>query len=421
MSAAGHRDGMSAVLTLTLDPSGEVLAGDHIDIRISGAAPGAEVTVIGVSRFWDDKKMLRSEAVFRADAAGCVDLSRDAPVRGSYAGVHPAGLFWSMTGAGACDADTPPHRVVRIEVVAGSARATAVLKLPGTGRDVVKRPAPFPGAFLAALPGVKRRPTIIGLSGSDGGDGAGHYHAAKLASRGYAVLGFPYYSPLTLETPIAGLPTAFQEIPVDRLQAAYEWLCEQSEVDPDHVGIWGGSKGAEFALIAATKFSWIKSVVAVAPTDVVWEGWDEGATVHVETSSFSWQGAPLPYTPTVDTGSIFENLVRGRAAHPREAELARIPIESYRQPLMLIAGEDDEIWPAADMARAIAKHRAEAELLTEMLIYPEAGHQLADDGYSSAEWSCKTGGTLQAQGVARRDAFVKALRFLEETLGAVER
>ena len=84
---------------------------------------------------------------------------------------------------------------------------------------------------------------------------------------------------------------------------------------------------------------------------------------------------------------------------------------------MLIAGEDDAIWPAADMLRAIAKRRIESRLPTETLIYPEAGHQLADDGYSSAEWSCKTGGTLQAQGVARRDAFVKSLSFLEATLG----
>ena len=296
--------GMNVPLTLTFDPSGEVLAGDHIDIRISGAAPGSEVTVTGIRRFWDDKKELRSQVVFKSDAGGCVDLARDAPLSGSYADVHPAGIFWSMTATGAVDADTPPMGTVRIEAVVGSTRATAEVTLLGTGRTVIKRPAPFPGAFLAALPGVKRRPTIIGLGGSDGGDGAGHYLAAKLASRGYVVLGFPYYSPPTLETPIAGLPTAFQEIPVDRLQAAYEWLSEQPEVAPDRVGIWGGSKGAEFGLIAATKFSWIKSVVAVAPTDVVWEGWDEGATVHVETSSFSWQGGHYPtHRPSMPVAS----------------------------------------------------------------------------------------------------------------------
>ncbi len=416
---------MGVPLTLTLDPSGEVLAGDHIDIRVSGAAPGSEVMVIGIRRFWDDKKQLRAEAVFRADADGCVDLSRDAPLSGSYAGVHPAGIFWSMTAAGAIDAETPQMGTVRIEAVAGVARAQADVKLLWERADLLRQEAPFPGAFLSTLPGAMRRPTIIGLGGSEGGDGAAGWYASKIGSRGYAVLGFPYYSPPSLQTQIPGLPTAFQEIPVDRLQAAYEWLCERPEVDPDRIGIWGGSKGAEFALIAATKFPWIKCVIASAPTDVVWEGWDEGAAVHVEKSSFSWQGTPLPYTPRADpshlsdfNASVFYSHTRGRELHPQEAEIARIPIERYRHPLMLVAGGDDRLILALDMARNIARRRAEAGLPTETLIYPEAGHQLGDDGYSSAEWSCKTGGTLQAQGVARRDAFVQALRFLEATLGA---
>lgn len=416
---------MGAPLTLTLDPSGEVLSGDHIDIRVSGAAPRSEVMVIGIRRFWDDKKELRSKAIFRADAEGCVDVSRDAPVSGSYAGVHPAGIFWSMTAAGAIDAETPVKDTVRIEAAAGSSRATADVKLLWERPDLIRREAPFPGAFLRALPGVRRRPTIIGLGGSEGGADGGGWYASKLGSRGYAVLAFPYYSPPSLQTQIPGLPTAFQEIPVDRLQAAYEWLCEQPEVDPDRVGLWGGSKGAEFALIAATKFPWIKCVVANAPTDVVWEGWDEAAAAHVPKACFSWNGTPLPYTPRADAShlsdfnaSVFYSHARGRELNPQEAEIARIPIERYPHPLMLVAGGDDRLILALDMARNVARRRAEAGLSTETLFYPEGGHQLGDDGYSSAEWSMRGGGTLQAQGVARREAFVKALSFLETTLGA---
>ena len=409
---------MSVPLALTLDPSGEVLSGDHIDIRISGAAPGSEVAVTGIRRFWDDKKELRSEAIFRADAEGVVDLSRDAPVTGSYAGVHPAGIFWSMTAAGAIDAETPVKDTVRIEAAAGSTSATAEVKLMWGRTDLVRRDAPFPGAFLSALPDARQRPAIICLLwGNEGAD----WYPGKLASRGYSVLALPYYSPPGVETPVLGLPTAFSQIPIDRLQAVHEWLRQQPEIDPDRMGLWGAAKGAEFALIAATKFPWIKGVVAVSPTDVVWEGWGVPAADYESTSCFSWQGVSLPYTPRVDAGSTFENHVRGRAAHPREAELARIPVEQYRQPLLLVGGEANVLWPVADMARAIAKRRAEAGLPTVTLIYPDAGTNIEDDGYSSAEWSMRGGGTLQGQGVARRDAFVKALSFLADTLGPVER
>src|SRR6266851_5729279 len=42
-----------------------------------------------------------STADFIANAAGVVDLQRDAPVSGSYAGVEPMGLLWSMVPASA--------------------------------------------------------------------------------------------------------------------------------------------------------------------------------------------------------------------------------------------------------------------------------------------------------------------------------
>lgn len=37
-----------------------------------------------------------SRNVFRADATGTVDISRGAPVSGSYTSPDPAGLIWSM-------------------------------------------------------------------------------------------------------------------------------------------------------------------------------------------------------------------------------------------------------------------------------------------------------------------------------------
>ena len=69
------------------------LVDQTLEIRLRGAAAGEPVVVRLCSRF--NVAVLLSEATFRADDQGVVDLCRDAPVAGSYAGVDAMGLFWS--------------------------------------------------------------------------------------------------------------------------------------------------------------------------------------------------------------------------------------------------------------------------------------------------------------------------------------
>src|SRR5690606_20471478 len=69
-------------------------------IALRGLQPGQRVTlqsrtVRGPQVEWT------SGATFLADADGCVDLTRDAPVEGSYSGVSAMGLVWSQTKADA--------------------------------------------------------------------------------------------------------------------------------------------------------------------------------------------------------------------------------------------------------------------------------------------------------------------------------
>ena len=61
---------------------------------------------------------------------------------------------------------------------------------------------------------------------------------------------------------------------------------------------------------------------------------------------------------------------------------ARIPVERYKGALLLLAGEDDQLWNSAAMAQNIAERRAEAGLATELRVYNEAGHYLIGDGWS---------------------------------------
>src|SRR5690348_4966717 len=78
---------------------------EPVAIRLTDLAPGGLVTVRARMATYFDGGTWASEATFVADAAGEVDLTRDAPSSGSYEGVDPMGLFWSMRRAG--DSDTP--------------------------------------------------------------------------------------------------------------------------------------------------------------------------------------------------------------------------------------------------------------------------------------------------------------------------
>lgn len=296
----------------------------------------------------------------------------------------------------------------------------ALLETPVTG---------VPHAVLYRLPGDTARPVVVILAGAEGGDGAGRRFGPVLARLGYAAVGLSYYSPdwgdYGPPPALPDLPGSFIDIRVDQLGELREALSGFPDVDLDRFGLFAGSKGAEFALIAASRYPWISSVVAFAPSDVVWEGWGlETIEAEGTRSSFSFGGQALPFMPyrgfvegllagpAADLRAIHEN---GRADHPlREAE-ARIPVERYGGALMLVAGERDALWNSGRMARHIVASRAAAGLETEALIYPEAGHNIAG-GHAHPEDDPRSGGTPEADARARVDAWPKVLAFLERTL-----
>lgn len=412
----------------------EVLSGDEVGIVVEGFAPGeieisAERVVVQVWAPGQPRQLYRASAKFVVGGDGRVVLARDAPVAGSYAGADVRGLFWSMVPTEEPVGDGWQDGEVRLaaEQRGVSARGVMVLRAVDPKIEIVKAGAELPGAVLARLPGGKR-PVIIALGGSEGGDWFAKTMAPRLASHGYAVLGMPYYVPAYAGPPgeeMKALPTAFAEIPVDRLEQAREWLRKQ-DVDVERLGIYGVSKGAEFALIAATRMAGIKAVVAIAPSDVVWEGWGvEGAK-----SSFAWKGEGLPFVPHGDLdGELAKvrtggkaHLVRpqqaGRAAHPEAAIKARIPIETFRGELLVAGGGDDQVWASAPMTQAIERSRAAAGLKTTALVYAEAGHLLSGDGWSPTTQIAMSPFAVGGTPVATARAQAQVWR---ETLGLLER
>lgn len=257
------------------------------------------------------------------------------------------------------------------------------------------------GAFFAYPEGEGPFPTIIILGGSEGGDSAARQKAPLFLGEGYAVLGLPYYSPAWFgrDAQFPELPRAFHDIPIDRLETALAWLQAQPTVVADKIGLYGVSKGAEFALAGASRIDGFAAVVAIVPSDVIWEGWGPG-TIDGQGSGFSWRGKPLPFVPYVGMDAEFAKFGRpgetprlrtpqdaGRHANPDRVAAATIDVENIDEPVFVAGGDLDNTWASGEMAQQISERRATAGLLTVSLIFPEAGHALSGTGIQSTQGS----------------------------------
>jgi dipeptidyl aminopeptidase/acylaminoacyl peptidase len=96
-------------------------------------------------------------------------------------------------------------------------------------------------------PGEGKHAGILLLGGSEGGLGQGGGRMAKaLQEKGFAVLHVSYFA-------APGQPAKLELVPLETFDRALDWLKAQAEVDAERLAIVGGSKGAEAALIVATR------------------------------------------------------------------------------------------------------------------------------------------------------------------------
>lgn len=180
------------------------------------------------------------------------------------------------------------------------------------------------------------------------------------------------------------------EVPIETLEHARQWMIQRPEIDVHAINVYGVSKGAEFALLGATKFDWIKRVVAVVPSDVVWAGYGESGGLSAQRSSWSFEGEPLPYVPLFSFEPRLEGMyrtnteryTRSRMFHADRVAAARIPTESTSAKILLLAGDRDDVWDSSNMSRNIVERMFAANKLDQihLHIFSRAGHQIAGTG-----------------------------------------
>lgn len=415
-------------LTLTVEPKSS-LYHHPLSIKVSGLQPAQQLT-LQVEAVDAEENQWESRAVFVADEKGIVDPATAESIAGSYTGLHPMGLFWSMkseddhqiaTGKGftaTIKVLSEEEELARKTIYRKSTRELDALNIS----HLEKRDSLIADYYLPE--GEGQRPAIIFLGGS-----GGHFRqerASLFASEGFAVLNLKYFR-------YEGLPDGIIEIPLEYVEKAHRWLAEQPEVDTRNIGIMGRSMGSELALLYAAHYDGLAYVVAEAPSNVVWFGWQEG------TSSFSYQGQGFPYAEYTDEDSErveLEMRAKGQQYHDgpkflsafkneEMIEQAAIKVENISCPILFISGTDDMVWPSTMMANRMMERLKQKQFAypVEHLAYEKAGHNFAGGGqgcgipflppedYSNGN---ARGGTDEGNALAASASWKAILEFIEE-------
>lgn len=385
----------------------------ELRIRLTGFPPGAVVRLHAAQAGWS------SWASFRVDARGTVDLTRDAPVDGSYAGVDPMGPVWSMRPTEGGPAD--------LTFTAGDATATVTRHRipPGLTRTEVTDGTLY--GVLYHPEGATRRTTVVLMGGAEGG--VHEEDAALFAAHGCTALTLAVYG-------AQGRPPTMTDIPVEYFAEALDHLRGLPAVDPERIVFAGGSKGGEAALVAGAECPGIAGVVSIVGSGVMTQGINHsvftGSFLDIVTTPVpNWTrgGRPLPYLPNVVTPEVRKAVADGSPVRLRDVfapglaldvvAAATIPVERITGPVLLLSAEDDGGY-GPDFHRIAADRLAAHGRPHEHVVYPGAGHLIAAPPYGPTTASTGPGpavtfdhgGTPAATAAARADAHRRVLAFL---------
>jgi dienelactone hydrolase len=404
---------------------------ERVHIRVAGLSAGQQIT-LHAEQHDDAGNLWQAHAEFQADQHGVVDVDTQQPLAGTYDRADGMGLFWSM----ALDPTIPrissfrkttmnPVTTTLRATTAGHALAETTIERtvldPAIDRIVVRANGLAGTLFIPRQAGP--HPGLIVLGGSGGG--IWEVPAAILAAHGYACLALAYFA-------YEHLPAQLTNIPLEYFETALTWLQAQPHVDPERLGVIGTSRGGELALLLGATFPLVRAVVAYVPGNVVWEGFGPG--VPAGAPAWSYRGQPLPVIQDDLTPEQIQAVVQHKPIalnplfHPAlddasAVEAAAIPVERSRAAIMLISGQDDQMWPSARMAAMMVERleRHRYPYPVHHLSYPNAGHWIGTPflptsttyGHHSINGELYAyGGTVAGNAFAVEDSWEQILQLL---------
>jgi dienelactone hydrolase len=242
----------------------------------------------------------------------------------------------------------------------------------------------FVATYYPPRDAERRGTCILVLGGSEGG--LPDFFAQMFTSQGYATMALAYCG-------FESLPPRIDRIPLEYFRNAIDWLLKRPELVGARLVIGAISKGAELALLLASRDCRIRGVIAYSPSSVVFQGIpDEDG---VAGASWTWEGEPLVHVPYDLGGGRPPDDIYGlycdSLRQTEEVIRATIPVEQINGPVLLFSGGQDKMWPSGEMAEMICQ-RLKAHRFPHRFShksFEQAGHVFS-------EYVTELGGTAEA-------------------------
>lgn len=390
-----------------------------VQVKVEGLAPHKPVELR--SRLVDDRGVtFKASALYKADKTGQVDVSRAPSLGGSYTGVEPMGLFWSLAP------DTPHSKLLKknvltptlVELEALNGETGEVLASETNEREYMtegmKRIPLQEGKLRGVLfipPGEGPFPGIVDLYTYGGG--LSEPRASLLAGRGFVVLALAYIR-------YQGLPKKPANLDLEYFEEAVTYLRNRPEVKGPGIGIISISHSGGLALSMSSFLSGISATVCINACN--------GNTVI----PLHYKDLVLPpLTPDIESFKFTDSgLVDIRDVTPdatlENNRASLIPIERASCQFLFAVSEDDHNWNSALFAKKAAAtlrdHGKESSF--QVVSYPKAGHFLevphmpfCPSGFHAAVGSAVVfGGEPKAHSEAQLDLWGRVQEFFKRHL-----
>ncbi|CAB3408154.1 unnamed protein product [Caenorhabditis bovis] len=244
----------------------------HIDKPDTLQPEHVHITASGLNAFQNYRFYMKlrhnygshfSQAVFRADSHGRIDLKTAQPLRGTYFEADPMGLFLSMTPSedfafGGYLRCTPPIPFIyELQLLDNAEKLIDKIYIkkhwmhPKLTRTEIEHDG-FYGTLFKP-PGDGPFPCVMDISGTGGGL---HEHkGSMLASEGFVVICVAFFQ-------FKDLPLKLEDVEIEYFLKPIQFLLDLPYTT-NMLGIQGVSFGATLVNLMATRFPQIKSVVSI--------------------------------------------------------------------------------------------------------------------------------------------------------------
>ncbi|XP_042258409.1 peroxisomal succinyl-coenzyme A thioesterase-like isoform X1 [Thunnus maccoyii] len=404
------------------------LVDEKFKVLVENLPAGSPVTVHALHHS-EDKDYWEAYAHYISDHKGTVSVAEDLSFGGTYTGIEPMGLLWSMClvpgsqkGLRLRKMDVHSPMLVNISVYSGhiaegfreqpplaSALTERWYMAPGVRRIDIREKGVRGTLFIPPGPGPF--PGLMDMWGGSGG--LMEYRSALLASHGYVSLALQYFSPGELKS---------AELEFKYFEAAFNIVKDHPQVIPGRVGIFGLSIGAIVTMYLAAESTIIKPRCCVCVSGSHCFPRGENLTIFDKTLIRNF------HKVRVDENGyqIWRDLIL-----PITSDLSRkVDVRNITCPMLLVNGLDDQNIATVESAEDITQmmHAAGNDHLLTRVHYPDTGH-LIEPPYSphfratkylvdttKAKVTLLWGGQTKPHSDAQEDSWRKILAFLQQHL-----